>query len=220
MKERKITYVSGLYYYSRNGKSSFPHKIISEIEESVKLTPWYKSNIICYADSKETAKILDNHGLYVHNIFDNAPNQILINKAHKMKHWIMYNAVKEFNDVVWIDWDTYLLKPIDQHFENKCLKSIHPKFTYIHNYWATVNCSVYYLNQSYLELMEKSFHSILSEPNDELLWKSVLPENIRSLKQYWLDDYVINVWEEEDFKKITKNTYFLHLRNFELLKSL
>jgi hypothetical protein len=32
--------------------------------------------------------------------------------------------------------------------------------------------------------MEKSFKSVVSEPNDELLWKSVLPENICSLSEY------------------------------------
>ena len=68
--------------------------------------------------------------------------------------------------------------------------------------------------------MKRSFNSVVSEPNDELLWKSVLPENICSLNQYWLDDFVINIWEEIDFKDVTENTYFLHLRNFEMLNSL
>ncbi len=65
--------------------------------------------------------------------------------------------------------------------------------------------------------MEKSFKSVVSEPNDELLWKSVLPENICSLSEYWLDDFVINICDDADFQNITSNTYFLHLKNFNML---
>ena len=68
--------------------------------------------------------------------------------------------------------------------------------------------------------MEQSFNSVISEPNDELLWKSVLPDNICLLNQFWLDDFVINIWDEIDFKDVTDNTYFLHLKNFEMLNSL
>jgi hypothetical protein len=220
MSKRELTFVSGLYFYTRNGKTSFPKKIISELEKSLQLNSWYKDKLICYADTKEMAEILSDNGLYVHKVFDDAPQEIKNDAAHKMKHWIMLNAAKEFNDVVWIDWDTYSLKLIDETFINKCFQSEHPKFTLIKNYWATVNCAVYYLNNSYIQLMEQSFNSVVSEPNDELLWKSVLPENITSLSQFWLDDFVINIWDESDFKEVTKNTYFLHLKNFEMLSSL
>lgn len=220
MNKRELTFVSGLYFYTRNGQTTYPEKIIFELEKSVQRNSWYKEKLICYADTQEMAKILSDKGLYVHKVFDDAPQEVKNDAAHKMKHWIMLNAVKEFNDVVWIDWDTYSLKPIDETFINKCIQSEHPKFTLINNYWATVNCSVYYLNKNYVPLMERSFNSVVSEPNDELLWKSVLPENICSLNQYWLDDFVINIWEEIDFKDVTENTYFLHLRNFEMLNSL
>lgn len=219
MKE-KITFVAGLYYYIRNGHSIFPNKIVSELKQSVILNPWYKENLVCYADSRQMANILISEGVYVHKIFDDAPSSIIYDAAHKMKHWIMFNAVKEFHDVVWIDWDTYLLKPIDKNFIEYCFKTLNPKFTYIKNYWATVNCSIYYLNESYIETMERSFYSKVSEPNDELLWKSVLPENIISLKEFWLEDMVINIWDNQDFQLITDKTYFLHLKNFEMLKIL
>ncbi len=130
----------------------------------------------------------------------------------------MLNAVKEFKDVVWIDWDTYSVKSIDDFFYNKCFDSNVPKFTFIENYWAVVNCAVYYLNEDYIPQMERSFQSVVSEPNDELLWKSVLPENICSLPHFWLNDLVINIWDESDFNQVTDNTYFLHLKNFEMLK--
>ncbi|WP_298393691.1 hypothetical protein [Flavobacterium sp.] len=220
MEPRTITLVSGLYFYTRNGKSNYPDNIISELKQSLKINPWYREQLICYADSKEMADVLKTNGLYVHKIFDTAPIEILKDTAHKMKHWIMFEAVKEFNDVIWIDWDTYALKPIDEVFIQKCLKTENPKFTLIQNYWATVNCAIYYLNKKYAAIMEQSFDAIVAEPNDELLWKSVLPKNIVALEHFWLNDFVINIWDEEDFKNITNNTYFLHLKNFDMLSKL
>jgi len=220
MKNREITFISGLYFYVRNGKTNYPDKIVQEVDKSLQLNCWYRQKLICYADTKEMAKVLSDKGLHVHKVFDDAPNEIKFNTAHKMKHWIMLNAVKEFNNVVWLDWDTYSLKAIDEIFINKCFSSEHPKFTYIKNYWATVNCSVYYLNKCYIPLMEKSFKSVVTEPNDELLWKSVLPDNICSLRDYWLDDFVINIWDDKDFENIMENTYFLHLKDFSMLSRL
>ncbi|ATA68146.1 hypothetical protein CGC48_05575 [Capnocytophaga cynodegmi] len=217
MIQKEITFVSGLYFYTRKGKTNYP-TIVPEIEQSLEINTWYKDKLICYADSIDMAKILQNKELYVHKVFDDAPKDIIYDSAHKMKHWIMLNAVKEFKDVVWIDWDTYSVKSIDDFFYNKCFDSNVPKFTFIENYWAVVNCAVYYLNEDYIPLMERSFQSVVSEPNDELLWKSVLPENICSLPHFWLNDLVINIWDESDFNQVTDNTYFLHLKNFEMLK--
>jgi hypothetical protein len=216
---RRLQFISGLYFYVRNGKIFYPHKIIKEIEISLQINSWYKEKLICYTDSKEMAKLLQNKGLYVHKVFDDAPESIKINAAHKMKHWIVLNAIKEFNDVVWLDWDTYSVKPVDDLFIQNCLSSDHPKFTFIKNYWAKVNCSVYYSNANHISLMEKSFDSIVSEPNDELLWKSVLPDNIEDLKEYWFDDLVVNIWNDSDFKNVTNNTYFLHVRDFKILQN-
>ncbi|WP_038031246.1 hypothetical protein [Thermonema rossianum] len=109
MNTRKVTFVSGLYFYRRNGKVSYPDKVIQEIDKSLQLNYWYRQELIFYADTKEMAKVLSDKGLYVHKVFDDAPNEIKFNAAHKMKHWIILNAVKEFNDVVWLDWDTYSL---------------------------------------------------------------------------------------------------------------
>ena len=65
--------------------------------------------------------------------------------------------------------------------------------------------------------MEKSFSAKVSEPNDELLWADVLPKNVRELKDYWLNDLVVNIWDESDFKDVTENTYFLHMKDFSML---
>ena len=67
--------------------------------------------------------------------------------------------------------------------------------------------------------MEKSFSAQVEIPNDELLWKSVLPDDVRNRKEFWLNDYVVNIWTEDDFKDVTENTYFLHLKDFSMLKN-
>jgi len=218
MIEKNISCISGLYFYVRSGISSYPYKIISEIKRSIQLNPWYKHQLICYADSREMADILSSLGLYVHKVLDDAPELIKVDSAHKMKHWIMFQAAQEFKNVLWIDWDTYSLKKIDSYFISWCTSSENPKFTYIPHYWAIVNCSVYYLSDSYLDLMEKSFYAHVPIPNDELLWRSVLGDEILSIREYWLWDMVINVWEPSDLGRITNNTYFLHLKDFDMIR--
>lgn len=214
---RKLTLISGLYRNICGGKIGNCANILREIKDSLQLNSHYKTDIICYADTKENALILQKAGCYVHKVFDNAPPEIVYDTKHKMKHWIMFNAVQEFRDVLWIDWDTYNIKPIDDNFLNFCFANPYPKFTWINNYWATVNCAVYYLNKSWIPLMHQSFKAQVETPNDELLWKSVLPTDVRCRKEYWLNDFVINIWTKEDFKDITTNTYFLHLKDFSML---
>jgi hypothetical protein len=219
---KNITFISGLYNHQRCGIKDYKktQSIIVELSESLKLNQWYKSQLVCYADSKEMAKILTKQGCYVHKIFDNAPHDIIFDAVHKMKHWMVLNALKEFKHIIWLDWDTYNIKPLDDIFFDKCFNSNKPKFTRIDNYWAGVNCSVYYANYHSIKLMENSFTAEVEEPNDELLWKSVLPHNVRDIKDYWFDDYVINIWDAMDFNLITNNTYFLHLKDFSMLKEL
>lgn len=192
--------------------------ILHEITDSVQLNSHYKTDIVCYADTKENALFLQKAGCYVHKVFDNAPLDIVHDTKHKMKHWIMYNAVQEFNDVLWIDWDTYNVKKIDECFLNYCFANPYPKFTWINNYWTTVNCAVYYMNDSWTTQMQRSFGAQVEMPNDELLWKSVLPTDVRSRKEYWLNNFVVNIWTKDDFKDVTANTYFLHLKVFSMLK--
>ena len=115
----------------------------------------------------------------------------------------MLKAVKEFKNVLWVDWDTYNKKPMDRHFAEFCFSNECPKFTWIKNYWAIVNCAVYYLNEKYLDVMETSFLAKVSEPNDELLWASVLPSDVRERECFWLKDFVINIWDESDFADVT-----------------
>jgi len=215
----KITCISGLYKNICGGIKKSCKKTLEEVHNSLQINPHYRKQLVCYADCTETSDFLKKEGCYVHKVFDDAPADIIFDTKHKMKHWIMYNAVKEFKNVLWIDWDTYNRKPIDEPFINYCLATPNPKFTWIKNYWATVNCAVYYLNESSLELMKKSFSAKVSEPNDELLWTSVLPPDVRKQKEYWLNSFVVNIWDEIDFQDVTPETYFLHLKNFSMLKN-
>lgn len=215
---RKLTLISGLYRNICGGQMGDCTNILHEITDSVQLNSHYKTDIVCYADTKENALFLQKAGCYVHKVFDNAPLDIVHDTKHKMEHWIMYNAVQEFNDVLWIDWDTYNVKKIDECFLNYCFANPYPKFTWINNYWTTVNCAVYYMNDSWTTQMQRSFGAQVEMPNDELLWKSVLPTDVRSRKEYWLNDFVVNIWTKDDFKDVTANTYFLHLKVFSMLK--
>lgn len=216
---REITLVSGLYRNIRGGVEESHQSILKEVKNSLAVNPHYRDRLVCYSDSPEMAYYLKQNGCYVHKVFDDAPRDIIWDTKHKMKHWIMYHAAKEFGDVLWIDWDTYNAKPINNAFIKHCLATNTPKFTWINNYWAIVNCAVYYLNRDFLDLMEKSFNAVVSEPNDELLWASVLPSDVRKQKDYWLNDYVVNIWTEEDFNDVTDDTLFLHLKDFSMLKS-
>lgn len=65
--------------------------------------------------------------------------------------------------------------------------------------------------------MQKSFSAKVEESNDELLWKSVLPDDVINQKDYWLNDFVVNIWAKEDFKDVTFNTYFMHLKDYGML---
>lgn len=215
---KKLTLISGLYKNIRGGVQRSSEKILHEVGESLKINPQYRENFVCYADCQENAKFLEQKGCFVHRVFDDAPQEIIFDTKHKMKHWFMYNAVREFGDVLWVDWDTYNRKPIDDVFLNHCFSSSNPKFTWIENYWAVVNCAVYYLNEGSIDIMERSFSAKVSEPNDELLWASVLPEDVRKRKEYWLNNFVVNIWREEEFADVTENTYFLHLKDFSMLK--
>lgn len=215
----KITCISGLYRNIRGGIEYSSERTKQEIIDSLRINPHYRQQLVCYADCHQNAEFLQNAGCYVHHIFNDAPNEIVFDTKHKMKHWMIYNAVKEFKNVLWIDWDTYNRKPIDKQFIDFCLTNPLPKFTWIKNYWAIVNCAVYYLNEKSLDIMERSFSAKVSEPNDELLWAHVLPENVREIKDYWLNDLVVNIWDESDFSDVTNNTFFLHVKDFTMIEN-
>ena len=137
-----------------------------------------------------------------------------------MKHWMCAWALKEFGEFLWVDWDTVMLRPPDRDFWAWCRACGTPKFVQIPNYWATVNCGVYYSGASWLEAMHQSFEARVSEPNDELLWASVLPGDVASRPEFWWGERVAQVWTRADFQAVGTRTYFAHVKHLEWAEEL
>ncbi len=205
--------ITGLYPYSRGGAVNSPAVTLSEIPVSLEVNPLYRDNLIILAGDQATALQLQKHDLQVYRIFDDAPESIQVDAAHKMKHWMCCWALEEFGEFLWIDWDTVMIKLPDDRFWKRCREHGTPKFIHIPNYWATVNCGIYYADSSWAEAMARSFNADVSEPNDELLWASVLPNDINTRSEYWWGEYVVNLWNRADFALVTKETYFAHVKD-------
>lgn len=212
--------ITGLFSKKTIDSEKISQKILSEVQSSLHINEWYKEKLVFLAGDSYAAKALENLGLKVHRVFDDAPDFILEEPVFRMKHWMVYQMLQDHNEVIWIDWDTISIKPLDANFFRFCRKHKTPKFVYIPGYHAIVNCSIYYVHQNWLSVMEKSFNNPTSEPNDELMWLSVLPKQIRKKKEFWWGDYVVNVWLEDECSWVTPNTYFAHVKTFDYYKHL
>lgn len=215
-----VPLIAGLYPYTRDGVTSPPTKTLLEIEQSLATNPSYRRDLIVLAGDSQSAQHLDGFGLRVHRVFDDAPAEIHCDTAHKMKHWMCRWALQEFGEFVWVDWDTVLLRELDDSFFAYCRAGHTPKFILIPNYWATVNCGVYYACADWLAALERSFTAVVSEPNDELLWTSVLPADVRDRSEFWWGERALNIWDRTDFDLIGPNTYFAHVRYLEWAEEL
>jgi hypothetical protein len=71
------------------------------------------------------------------------------------------------------------------------------------------------VNDKWVEKMDQSLHNSVSEPNDELLWKTILPKDVLNKGEYWWGDRAQNIWTKAEFSRITTNTYFAHVRNLQ-----
>ena len=205
--------ITGLYPYARGGNIGSPDVTLSEIPISLKVTPSYRENLIILAGDHASASQLRHNDLQVYKVFDDAPESIRVDAAHKMKHWMCCWALEEFGEFLWVDWDTVMIKPPDERFWTRCREHSTPKFIYIQNYWATVNCGVYYADSSWSEAMHRSFDADVPKPNDELLWAAVLPDDVDARPEYWWGEYVVNIWNRIDFALVTRETYFAHVRD-------
>jgi hypothetical protein len=212
--------IAGLYPYTRGGVTSPPRVVLQEIAQSLQINPSYRTDLLVLAGDKDSARILEGFGLRVHRSFDDAPEAIHRDTAHKMKHWMCMWALQEFGEFLWVDWDTVLLRPLDEGFWSLCESSPTPRFVWIEDYWATVNCGVYYASREWLPAMERSFDAQVTEPNDELLWASVLPADVRAQERFWWGDRVVQISDERDFAKITASTYLAHVKHLEWAKAL
>jgi hypothetical protein len=210
-----IPMIAGLYPYTRDGITHPPRVTLSEIPVSLAINPAYQDQLVVLAGDENSAHQLTAFGLRVHRVFDDAPAQIHRDTAHKMKHWMCLWALREFGEFLWLDWDTVMLRPPDDVFWAACRIHRTPKFVWIEHYWATVNCGVYYACDDWLPAMERSFAANVSQPNDELLWASVLPPDVRARPEFWWGERVVQLWSDADFEHITPGTYFAHVKQLD-----
>ena len=215
-----IPMIAGLYSYVRGGVASMADVTLKEIPQSIEINPLYKKALYVLAGNQESAAQLAGFNLNVYRIFDDAPEYVQQNMAHMMKHWMCLWALKEFGEFLWVDWDTVMLQFPDKAFTDMCRKNRTPKFIRIPNYWATVNCGVYYACHEWISAMESSFKVKVDPPNDDLLWAEVLPADVLDREEFWLDDYAVHIGSKRDIGAVTDKTYFAHVKNLEWAEQL
>ncbi len=203
--------IAGLYPYVRDGVHHRPKFTLREIPQCLELNPWYRDELLVLAGDANSARQLEGFGLDVHRVFDDAPELVQRDMAHKMKHWMCLWAAREFGEFLWVDWDTVCLRRPDEAFWEWCGFAGTPKFVRIPEYWATVNCGVYYGCEAWADFMEKSLEADVSEPNDELLWTTVLSDDVRERPEFWWDSRVVHVQTRDDFRAVRDETYFVHV---------
>jgi hypothetical protein len=207
--------IAGLFPYTRGGVTHPPTITLQEIPQSLAINPSYRRDLLVLAGDERSAEQLESFGLNVHRVFEDAPAEIHHDTAHKMKHWMCLWALETFGEFLWVDWDTVLLRQPDDDFWAFCRRGGAPKFIHIPNYWATVNCGVYYAGKDWLAAMKTSFAAEVSEPNDELLWTSVLPADVLMRAEFWWGERVAHVWTRDDFEGVGPGTYFAHVKHLD-----
>lgn len=212
--------ISGLYPYIRDGEYNEPVVTLDEIPKSLDVNPWYADEMLVLAGGEACAGHLESFGLEVDRVFTDAPDSVHRNTAHLMKHWMCLWALREFDEFLWVDWDTVCLRRPDADFWRWCRQAGTPKFIRIPNYWATVNCGVYYASEQWIGPMVASFEAEVSEPNDELLWTTVLPDDVLDRPEFWLGNRALNIWEQQDYGLVGTDTYFAHVRDLEMADAL
>lgn len=212
--------IAGLYPYTRGGVRSAPEVTLAEIPASLRANATYERDLVVLAGDTWSARRLEGFGLEVARVFDDAPAEIHQDAAHKMKHWMCRWALRTYGEYLWVDWDTVLLRPPDAGFWDWCRAHGTPKFIHIPGYWATVNCGVYYAGAGWAEAMDRSFSAEVAEPNDELLWASVLPTDVVDRPEYWWGERVAQVWRRADFETVGRGTCFAHVRELAWAETL
>lgn len=210
-----IPMIAGLYPYTRGGVTRPPAVTLAEIPVSLQVNPGYADQLTVLAGDSTSAHHLHRFGLKVHRTFDDAPAAIHHDAAHKMKHWMCRWALDAFGEFLWVDWDTVCVRPPDEPFATFARASGTPRFIHIPRYWATVNCGVYYAPSGWSGRMDDSFRAAVAEPNDELLWASVLPPTVRDQPEFWWGERVVHVEREQDIQLATANTVFAHVKHLE-----
>ena len=207
--------IAGLYPYARGGAVSPPTHTLREIGLSLAVNPSYRDHLVVLAGDSASASQLEAFGLVVRRVFDDAPPEIRRDAAHKMKHWMCRWALAEYGEFLWVDWDTVMLRHPDEAFWAWCRAHGTPKFIRIPGYWATVNCGLYFADARWADAMDRSFAAEVREPNDELLWTSVLPSDVTERPEFWWGPRAVNLWTREDFALVGPETYFAHVKHLE-----
>ena len=207
--------ITGLYPYVRGGVHKPPVVTLAEIPRSLRVNPMYKDRLMVLAGNEESAHSLKGFGLQVTRTFDDAPVFVTKDMAHKMKHWMCLWALREFGEFLWLDWDTVWMRDPPAAFWKNLRASATPRFIYIPHYWAIVNCGIYYVPGSWLGAMEKSLYFDTDDPNDELLWASVLPCDVRQRREFWWGQHALHIETLQDMESVTQKTYFAHVKNFD-----
>lgn len=205
--------IAGLYPYARGGEVRPPVVTLREIPACLTVNPAYRDRLVVLAGDRPSADHLRSFGLRVHRVFDDAPARIHRDAAHKMKHWMCRWALEELGEFLWVDWDTVCIRMPDEALERSIRASGTPRFIRIPRYWATVNCGVYYAPASWAQAMDRSFDAEVSEPNDELLWRSVLPDDVTERPGFWWGDHAVHVELREEIAHVTPDTYFAHVKD-------
>lgn len=94
------TLITGLF--SNNGKK-IPKKVLDEAHTSLKVNKWYKHRLLFLAGDQPSNIALQELGVSVYRIFDDAPGFVQEAPAFRMKHWMVYQMLKEHKEVLWID---------------------------------------------------------------------------------------------------------------------
>lgn len=207
--------IAGLYPYARGGAVHPPRVTLSEIPVSLCVNPTYRNNLLVLAGDSTSAQHLEGFGLRVARVFDDAPAEIRRDAAHKMKHWMCRWALREFGEFLWVDWDTVCVREPDDGFWEFARAHGTPKFIKIPRYWATVNCGVYFAPANWSEAMDRSFDAVVHQPNDELLWTSVLPPDVVGRSEFWWGDRIENIANRDDLALVGHGMYFAHVRSLE-----
>lgn len=205
--------IAGLYPYTRGGIARPPVVTLQEIPASLRVNPLYRKQLTVLAGDRASAERLEGFGLRVHRVFDDAPAWVQRDAAHLMKHWMCRWALDEFGDCLWVDWDTVCIRAPDDELAARVRSSGSPRFIRIPSYWATVNCGVYYAHASWAEPMDRSFEATVSEPNDELLWRAVLPPDVLERPEFWWSTEAVHVETFDQIELVNADTNFAHVKN-------
>ncbi|MEZ4468942.1 MAG: hypothetical protein R3F43_32050 [bacterium] len=94
---------------------------------------------------------------------------------------------------MWVDWDTVLVRPPDEAFLGGLPARQHPE---VHPHSrllgdGELRCLLRFAPMAPRDGAESDAQ--VSEPNDELLWASVLPSDVQDREEFWWGDRAVQI---------------------------